>query len=185
MSFRRAFAFFLIAATLFTAGCPRQFKPNPSDTLAGSTGASQRTDWPGGFGVESDAAALGLESHDPSLLAAGNQVRGLLPSVFFDFDKSFVRPNERPKLDQAAAHLQANPADGLLVEGHCDWRGTTEYNLALGERRAQSVRDYLVTLGIAPDRVQTLSKGDLEATETREESQLQQDRRTDLVILRR
>jgi len=184
MSFRHVFACFLIAATLLTTGCPRKFKPNPGDTMSGTSGASQRGDW-AGIGVEGDASMMGLEGQDPNLLAAGNQIRGLLPSVYFDFDQSTVRPTERAKLDQAASHLRNNPADALLLEGHCDWRGTTEYNLALGERRAQSVREYLATLGISADRIQTVSKGDLEATEGAGEAQLQQDRRADLVIIRR
>lgn len=188
MSFRRAFAFFLIAATLLTAGCPRKFRPNPGDTVTGggSANSGQDANWQGGYSVDGDPAlaGTGLENQDAGSMDAANQVRGLLPSVYFDFDQAFVRPGERPKLDQAASHLQANPNDRLLLEGHCDWRGTTEYNLALGERRAQSVREYLATLGISADRIQTVSKGDLEATEGGGEAQLQQDRRADLVIVR-
>ena len=79
--------------------------------------------------------------------------------VFFDFDKSNIRPDQRATLEKQAAWLKTYPQVKLMIEGHCDERGTREYNLALGERRANSVKDFLVALGINPDRLQTISYG--------------------------
>jgi len=110
--------------------------------------------------------------------------RGFFESVFFDFDQSTIRPADRAMLDGVARHLRENPDHRLLVEGHCDWRGTAEYNLALGDRRARSVQDYLIQLGIDASRLDTLSKGDLEATVTDDRTQLQQDRRAELILRR-
>lgn len=79
--------------------------------------------------------------------------------IHFDFDKSFIRPDAKPILEQIAAWMKMNPGAKLLIEGHCDERGTAEYNMALGERRAESARSYLVSLGVSRDRLSTVSFG--------------------------
>ncbi|MCB2102903.1 MAG: peptidoglycan-associated lipoprotein Pal [Rhodobacterales bacterium] len=80
--------------------------------------------------------------------------------VFFDFDKFSLGADARATLAKQAAWLQKFPSVSVTVEGHCDERGTREYNLALGERRANSVKDYLVALGVNPGRVTTISYGE-------------------------
>ena len=80
--------------------------------------------------------------------------------VHFDFDRFNLRPDALKILDDAIAKLQANPALNVTIEGHCDSIGTVEYNLALGERRANSVREYLVSRGIAAGRLRTVSYGE-------------------------
>ncbi len=79
--------------------------------------------------------------------------------VFFDFDKYNVRADAKATLDKQAAWLKAYPNYSLTIEGHADERGTREYNLALGERRANSVKEYLVGAGVAASRVKTVSYG--------------------------
>jgi peptidoglycan-associated lipoprotein len=79
--------------------------------------------------------------------------------VFFDYDSYEVTPDARGQLEKQAAWLQTYPETTVTIEGHCDERGTREYNLALGERRASAVKNYLVALGIDPNRVQTISYG--------------------------
>ena len=79
--------------------------------------------------------------------------------VFFDFDKFNLKPDARKTLEKQAAWLKANPAVRISIEGHADERGTREYNLALGERRANAAKDYLISLGINPGRVKTISYG--------------------------
>jgi peptidoglycan-associated lipoprotein len=79
--------------------------------------------------------------------------------VFFDFDKSNVRTGDAKVLDASAAYLKANPDQLVLIEGHCDERGTNEYNLALGERRAKSTMNYLVSQGIEARRISIVSYG--------------------------
>lgn len=80
--------------------------------------------------------------------------------IYFDFDKYNLKADARATLEAQAAWLKAHPSLTITVEGHCDERGTREYNLGLGERRANSVKDYLTALGIAPSRVKTLSYGE-------------------------
>jgi peptidoglycan-associated lipoprotein len=82
-----------------------------------------------------------------------------LVDVFFDYDKSDVREDGRTALQKNADWLKKWTAVKVTVEGHCDSRGTPEYNLALGERRAAAVKSYLVSLGVGADRVQVISKG--------------------------
>jgi len=80
-------------------------------------------------------------------------------TVFFDTDQHSVRPDAQAVLQKQAAWLQKYPAVKLMVEGHCDERGTREYNLALGDRRAYAVKEFLVSLGIDAARLQTKSYG--------------------------
>ena len=79
--------------------------------------------------------------------------------MFFDFDKSDIKPEGQKTLERQAEWLKKYPNTTVTVEGHCDDRGTREYNLALGERRANAVKKALVALGIAPNRVSTISYG--------------------------
>jgi peptidoglycan-associated lipoprotein len=79
--------------------------------------------------------------------------------VLFDYDKSDLDDQDRGTLQKQAAWLQRFPNVTLVIEGHCDERGTREYNLALGARRAQSVKDYLTSLGISAARLDTISYG--------------------------
>ena len=80
--------------------------------------------------------------------------------VYFAFDASNLKDSELAKIEAVAQHLQANPTRVVMLEGNCDERGSNEYNLTLGELRAGSVRDYLLRLGIAAERVQTKSYGE-------------------------
>ena len=79
--------------------------------------------------------------------------------AFFDLDKASIRADARDALSKTAQFLRSYPQAKVNLEGHCDERGSTEYNLALGDRRAQAAKDFLVSLGIAADRMQTVSYG--------------------------
>jgi peptidoglycan-associated lipoprotein len=81
-------------------------------------------------------------------------------SIYFDFDKSFIKLEYRAVLQAKAEFLKDNPNIHIRIEGNCDERGTNEYNLALGERRANSAAKFLVSLGISPDRIETISYGE-------------------------
>ena len=83
-----------------------------------------------------------------------------LGDVFYDFDRSELREEAVVQLKTNANWMSANAANNVLIEGHCDERGTSEYNLALGQRRANSARDYIVNLGVAPARLKTVSYGE-------------------------
>jgi len=93
----------------------------------------------------------------PPPTAAGERP---LQDIFFDFNESLIRGTDRVILDQNAAWLRAHPEVRIIIEGHCDERGTNEYNLALGERRARAAKEYLVAAGIDPGRIVTVSYGE-------------------------
>jgi peptidoglycan-associated lipoprotein len=79
--------------------------------------------------------------------------------AFFDFNKADIRPDARDALTKDAEFLRSYPTVHVTIEGHCDERGSTEYNLGLGQRRAQAAKNYLVSLGISADRIDTVSWG--------------------------
>ena len=182
----------LILAVFALTGCRTQ-PPTPiSDGGLSADGADYDSD---GIipGMDSDwSTADGLEPRDDdaAINAEDNtyngrpMVRGILQNVYFGFDEFSISATERFKLQAAADHLAANPSDGLLIEGYCDNYGTEDYNLALGDRRANSARDYLATLGTDTSAVDTLSKGSLEATADISKSESGKDRRVELIILK-
>jgi peptidoglycan-associated lipoprotein len=105
-------------------------------------------------------------------------------TVYFDFDRSTVKESERGKIEAVARHLASNPTHAMRVAGHCDERGTEGYNLALGERRALAVREYLVKLGVSPDRVDTISYGESSPVATgHNEASWKQNRRGEFILL--
>lgn len=197
----------IICALLTLSGCKNP-KPTPVDTYGtyGSgtnpeliDGTSTYGDYAGGTDVSGDFGAGGtlgggdgaygigqdgLQGREGMGMGMDGGIEGLLPSVFFDFDQSAVRPEDRPKLQSAAEFLTANPSDRLMLEGHCDWRGTAQYNMALGERRANAVFQYLTALGVSASRLEVVSKGDIEAATEASDGQMAQDRRVDLIVLR-
>ena len=79
--------------------------------------------------------------------------------VFFDLDKAVLTASAQRTLERQAAWLSQYPSATIMIEGHCDERGTREYNLALGDRRATSAKNYLVQLGVDPNRIETISYG--------------------------
>lgn len=91
--------------------------------------------------------------------AAAEAAATALKDIYFDYDQSAIREDSRKLMNENVEWLRNNPAAKLIIEGHCDERGSSEYNLALGERRARATRDYLVAAGIAASRINTISYG--------------------------
>ena len=107
----------------------------------------------------------------------------MVQDVFFDYDKYSLRVDARTILEQNAQVLSRNAGARILLEGHCDERGTVEYNMALGDRRAQSVKSYLVQFGIDAGRLSTISYGEERPfTQGANEDAWSQNRRVHFVI---
>lgn len=118
----------------------------------------------------------------PADLAEVNQA-GFLKDVFFDTDKSDLKPEGRDALATDAAWLKAHPSVKIAIEGHCDERNTEEYNLALGWRRANTAKSYLIALGVPADAMTTISYGEERPFATcHDESCWSQNRRAHFVI---
>jgi peptidoglycan-associated lipoprotein len=176
-------SFVLFSAAVLFAGCATKSKrPTPDQTVLGPGGATSGSLSPEGVGT-TDNTAAGLQQRLPDgVIDDGKLIHGMLQSVYFDLDQSAIKQGERQKLLDAVKYLTDNPTKKLLLEGHCDWRGTDEYNMSLGDRRAQSVKNYLVKAGVSADRLETLSKGSLEAAKNGTEDQMSKDRRVDLDV---
>jgi peptidoglycan-associated lipoprotein len=117
--------------------------------------------------------------------AAASGAREMLTEIiYFDYDSDEIGATAEEKLNAKAAVLRANPTVRLRFEGHCDQRGSTEYNLALGQRRAESVRAYLVNLGIDGSRLSTISYGkEKPLVEGDDESAFQKNRRAEFDVI--
>ena len=106
-----------------------------------------------------------------------------LKTVYFDFDKYNIKPEFRDTLNENASWLMNHPKALLRIQGHCDERGTFDYNTALGERRANSIRNYLVSLGINSTRIETISYGEERPTcAQRNESCWSRNRRAEFLV---
>lgn len=131
------------------------------------------------------AAAVGqaTAAGAPRAQSLQEQIAQAGDRVFFDFDKSDLRADARRTIEQWAAILKQNPNANVLIEGHCDERGTREYNLGLGERRANATRNYLVSQGIEARRVASVSYGkERPAVSESNERAWSQNRRAVLVV---
>ncbi|MBI3880481.1 MAG: peptidoglycan-associated lipoprotein Pal [Verrucomicrobia bacterium] len=114
---------------------------------------------------------------DPSFFAS--------ETVYFDFDRSLVKSGDKKKVENVATYLKSHREEKVLVEGHCDERGTEEYNRTLGEKRAQAVREALAKLGVSSDRIRTKSFGeDKPAVNGHDEAAWSKNRRGEFVLLR-
>jgi peptidoglycan-associated lipoprotein len=128
------------------AGAPGFAAPGAPAPGAGAPGfAAPGAPAPGAAGA---AAQPGVAAASP------------LKDVFFDFDRAAIRDDQKASLNENVAWLKQNGRAKITLEGHCDERGANEYNLALGERRAKAVKDYLVAAGVAADRIATVSYGE-------------------------
>ena len=150
--------------------------PSPVSSAAPVKAPGNKTDQPGRQQIPSSSLDAHREGKTPA--------SGPLTEIYFDFDSSDLRADARRTLQTNAAWLKANPSARVEIEGHCDDRGTTEYNLALGAKRARAARDYLLTLGIVPARISTISYGEeLLACKDRTEQCYQKNRRDRFVIV--
>lgn len=105
-------------------------------------------------------------------------------TVYFDLDSATVKSSESSKVQEVAKYLQSNLANEVMIEGHCDERGTEGYNLSLGERRALAIREALINLGASPDRVHTISYGESRpADQGNNESAWKKNRRGEFLVL--
>ena len=180
-----------LAMTLAATGCHK--KPTPLTPLPGqkagapggnetaplspgeTAGAAEKVGGTGGGATTGLEEFEGMTMDRPALAAH---------TVHFDFDSATVKSSEKSHVAAVADALKASSSDKLLIEGHCDERGTEEYNRALGERRALALREALAKLGVSPDRIRTISYGeDRPVAQGHDESAWKQNRRGEFVLL--
>ncbi len=178
-----------LAVLFLIAGGCAPATPNKPD-LGSSSGAAAK----GGEGSRQGQGQVGgpresntdtsslkqLQEGKPPVTPASSPLK----DIFFDFDRADLRPDARDTLRANADWLKSNQSARIEIEGHCDERGTNEYNLALGAKRAQTAKDYLVSLGISGERLSTISYGEeIPVCTEHEESCWRQNRRARFVII--
>jgi peptidoglycan-associated lipoprotein len=176
----------------FMYGCPKKKPktPPPDLNVETTTVPAPAPTPPPATDVAPPATPPVVDKKEDPLLSADLQVvndelrrRGFSPDVYFDYDESTLSDDTRQKLSRNADLLKSQPQFSVTIEGHADSRGTSEYNLALGERRANAVRDYLSSLGVAATRMRTISYGKERPVCTEEvESCWSQNRRAHMII---
>jgi peptidoglycan-associated lipoprotein len=174
----------LVTIALATIGCSPSATNKPEPATASSAAAKPATPGPGeGQRGATGESTTGQSSLDE--LQKGKQsTPGPLKDVYFSFDRYDLEGEARETLKVNADWLKRNPAARIEIEGHCDERGTNEYNLALGAKRAQAAKDYLITLGIATERLSTISYGEeIPVCKESNESCWRQNRRARFVVI--
>jgi len=164
---------FIIPTMLFSVSCAKKAvmtEPSMTDTSAADEAArqaelekqramdSQKQMEEERLAAEAAAAALAAEAMERDMMMAKN--RFISENVYFDFDNATLDYQAQELLKQKAMWLRDYPEANVVIEGHCDERGTNAYNLALGERRAESAKAFLVNLGISDARLTTISYGE-------------------------
>ena len=162
----------LIATTFLLAACASE----PEDSAATTSAATAPSSTSDTAASTADLPTVDPRSQEGLVTNVGDR-------VFFDYDKSDLTSESRDMIEKLVAWLQTHPTVTLTLEGHADERGTREYNLALGERRANSVRAYMEALGIESSRLSVISYGkERPAVLASNESAWAQNRRTVFVV---
>lgn len=162
------------------------FDPNATDSFDGLGDGSALDLGDGSMGEDIDLSDGGIGAANRAALESMTEDGSFFApyTLYFGFDSAVVQASETSKIEAVAAHLQSSPTHGVRIEGHCDERGTEGYNMSLGERRAQSVREYLVNLGVDSNRIGTITWGEQRpAVEGRTEAAYGKNRRAEFILL--
>jgi peptidoglycan-associated lipoprotein len=151
---KHALIFFLLVLTF---ACQKKKDEIPAPTATVEPPRVEKPAEP----VEDTVEPMVEEVPEPDPLDDFFNGRNVLEDVHFDFDKSDLRDDAKEIIERHAEVIRANPGLKVLIEGHCDERGTEDYNLALGERRAERVREYMISLGVSAESLRTISYGEL------------------------
>ncbi len=179
---------FMVAACLFLIGACSSTTP-PSVTPPGQEQQGMAGQ---GTGIEAGPAGSGLEEEgikEPGRFGEGvseGRTSGPMLPVYFDFDQYVIRDDMKQRMNANAAFLLKNPTVRIEIQGNCDDRGTNEYNIALGEKRAMAAKKYLINMGVDPNRMDIVSFGEerpLDPADTPEA--WAKNRRDDFVIVAR
>ena len=174
------FAFIFVLALAFTTSCKPKTKPTPPPPPSQEQPKVEKVD---------DTASVkkpALTEEEIFMSKSLEQVNleAPLKMIHFDYDQYAIREDAKPTLEGNAVWLKKFSSAKILLEGHCDERGTEEYNLALGEKRAKTTYDYLASLGVTPDRMKVISYGKSQPLDTgHTETSWQKNRRAQFLII--
>lgn len=148
--FRKALVLVLLVS--FVSSCSLFRKKGTNDGTEGGVHSETTADG-GSENIDSSPMNFSAQGSDSGTIEG-------LSTVFFEYDKSSLTSDERTKLQNNAAWMKKNSNAKIMIEGHCDQRGSNEYNLSLGERRANAVKQMLISMGIPASRLNTVSYGE-------------------------
>jgi peptidoglycan-associated lipoprotein len=177
-----------LVLTVASSGCrkrPGQITPLPGRTPNNVSEANPAPPINDNTGIKAENTGGGFPVPNPDERKNWPRDREIFKSdtVHFDFDRSDVKAEDKSKVSAVADYLKANAMDAVEIEGHCDERGTEEYNRSLGERRALALREQLVSLGVDPNKIDTISYGkDRPADPGHDESAWKQNRRGEFLL---
>ncbi len=178
-----------VSLLIIAGGCSKtkvatdQMVSPPMETQPEIKGGVEEVEEGGGMAAVEEPLVTEPMEKTEQMVLEGRTSAPLLP-IYFDFDRSNIRVDQRLRLEENAAYLKANAFVKVRIEGNTDERGTNEYNMALGERRAQSAKKYLINLGISQGRLKTLSYGEEKPLlHGHDELSWAQNRRDDFVLI--
>jgi len=194
MNFTRFMSLFAagLVLSLVASGCKHRPPPvtnlpqHGSSGTLGNPGTGGTIGGPGASGQDVNGTPMGIPSNPAGSHDGWTPMADVLQTdtVHFEFDSSAIPTEEESKVAAVADYLKANAGNAVRIEGHCDERGTEEYNRALGERRALALREALARLSVEPSRVDTVSFGkDRPKDQGHEESAWKQNRRGEFIVL--
>lgn len=155
----KASALIITILFAFALGCAHKETVKPADTSKAASATAAQASATGAANAAAAANNASSKSGASADQQAAAALQGKLHDIHFDYNKSVIQNSDKPVLKDLAATLKAKKALGVRVEGNCDERGTTEYNLALGDRRARAAKDFLVAQGVRAKRIKAASNG--------------------------
>lgn len=178
----------VILLLILMVGCSKKYTKAPGVTALPEEETTERMVAPEGI-EEEFVEEIIITGKDGDIaetaISPEEEARSIFKDVFFDYDKYNIRPDARPILDNVAYFLYRNKKFNVVIEGHCDERGTNEYNLALGEKRARAVQNYLSSLGVVTSRMIILTYGEEKPfCMGQNEACWQRNRRTHFVLVK-
>lgn len=179
---KKALVIFLL---IFIAGCAKKYTKAPEEPAAPpEERAIEEVAEPEEEFIE-EVYIPEEEEPEETVLSLEEEAKLIFKDVLFDYDRYTIKPDARPVLDAVASFLGNNSNLNVVIEGHCDERGTDEYNLALGEKRARATKEYLVSLGVSPLRMIIITYGEEKPLcKEKDEACWQQNRRAHFAIVR-
>lgn len=173
--------FLIVILLLFVAGCSGKYAKPFQDTWKSGDTAKMETEV-----VEDMVGAIEDDSVEETDLSRKGVTKSVFEDVLFDFDKYIIKDDARPVLNDVASFLKKNRKLNIIIEGHCDEKGTNEYNLALGEKRAKATKQYIASLGVSPARMMIVTYGEEKPLCVRQnETCWEKNRRAHFVVIKK
>ncbi len=173
----------MVSVSFLSAGCSKKTVTSEGADAGADQAPTHETAVDVGEGMGSEESIDSTAMNTRQFEISEGRTNGPMLPVYFDFDKSNIRDDQQPRLEGNATFANNNSTINIIIEGNCDERGTNEYNMALGERRAQNAKKYLENLGVSSSRMNTVSYGeDKPLLYGHDEYSWTQNRRDDFII---